>query len=195
MRITGGQWRGRMLKTPGKGQEIRPSADQTRETLFNLLYHGKWKMDTNIAEDPVAGAHVLDVFCGTGSLGLEALSRGAEFCTFIDSNRSSLDLARDNAEKLGAAPQSRFLLKDARRAGSRPQQTPPADLVFMDPPYGRIRVEDVLDTFAQGGWLSKNVLILVERDKVDGPDFPKGFQVLHSHLSGRAALYFLTLKA
>src|ERR671933_2634274 len=127
MRIVGGRLRGRALAAP-KSQGIRPTADRLRESLFNILAHAYG--------DPVSGARVLDLFAGTGAMGLEALSRGAAFALFVDDSAAARGLIRENVEALGVGGQSRLFRRDATRMGPiGPME--PFGLVFCDPPYGR----------------------------------------------------------
>jgi len=130
VRIIGGAHRGRALASIGKGDaaaHLRPTSDRVREALFNVLAGGYG--------DPASGARVLDLFAGTGALGLEALSRGAATATFVESGRTALSLLRENIARCGAGETARVLPLDARRPGPNPGA--PHDLVFLDPPYGK----------------------------------------------------------
>src|SRR5436309_15762510 len=127
MRIVGGRLRGRVLAAP-KSQAIRPTADRLREALFNILVHRY--------ADPVTGARVLDLFAGTGALGLEALSRGATFALFIDNAAEARALIRANVEALGLGGIARIFRRDARKLGGA-HPLAPFGLVFADPPYGK----------------------------------------------------------
>ena len=137
MRIIGGDFRGRRLANVGKGDagaHLRPTADRVRESLFNVLAGGYG--------DPVTGAHVLDIFAGTGALGLEALSRGAEAVSFIESGRKALSLLRQNIGLCRAEAACRVFAVDARKPGVNP--CAPHDLVFLDPPYDKALGEAAL---------------------------------------------------
>src|SRR5580700_4758578 len=143
MRIVGGRLGGRTLAAP-KSQAIRPTTDRLRESLFNILLHGYG--------DPVSGARVLDLFAGTGALGLEAMSRGAAFALFIDDGAEARALMRANVEALGLGGTTRIFRRDATRLGSvHPLE--PFSLVFLDPPYRRGLAERSLASLAAGGWL------------------------------------------
>src|SRR5215467_8894533 len=143
MRIIGGRFGGRTLAAP-KSQNIRPTADRLRESLFNILAHGY--------NDPVTDARVLDLFAGTGALGLEAMSRGAAFALFIDDRAESRALIRQNVESLGLGGVTRIFRRDATRLGSL-HPNAPFGLVFLDPPYGRGLAETSLSSLHDGAWL------------------------------------------
>src|SRR5919112_4560605 len=143
MRIVGGRFRGRALTGP-TSDAIRPTSDRLRETIFNILTHAYG--------DTVNGARVLDLFAGTGAMGLEALSRGAAFALFVDESAAARGLIRENVETLGAGGQSRLFRRDATRMGpAAPNE--PFSLVFCDPPYGKGLAEHALASCAQGGWI------------------------------------------
>lgn len=163
MRIVGGRLRGRTLVSP-RSDVIRPTADRLRETLFNILMHRYG--------DPVTGARVLDLFAGTGALGLEALSRGASFALFVDDRAEARALIRANVETLGLGGISRIFRRDATKLGSA-HPLPPFSLVFADPPYGKGFAETALVSAHEGGWLEPEVLIVVEEatGKFSTPDF------------------------
>ena len=152
MRIVGGRLRGRALAGP-KAQAIRPTADRLRESLFNILIHAYG--------DPVTGARVLDLFAGTGALGLEALSRGARFALFVDDGAEARALIRQNVEALGLAAATRLFRRDATKLGTADAVAPFA-LVFLDPPYGKGLAEQALASALEGGWLTDDALLVVE---------------------------------
>jgi 16S rRNA (guanine966-N2)-methyltransferase len=152
MRVVGGRLRGRTLAAP-KGQSIRPTADRLREALFNILAHGHG--------DPVTGVRVLDLFAGTGALGLEAISRGAAFSLFIDEGAEARALIRANVEALGLGGVTRVFRRDATKLGAA-HPIEPFGLVFADPPYGRAMAERALASARDGGWLAHGALAIVE---------------------------------
>ena len=165
MRIVGGRWRGRALQGP-KSQAVRPTADRLRESLFNILIHGYG--------DPVSGARVLDLFAGTGALGLEALSRGAAFALFVDDGVEARALLRQNVEALGAGGATRIFRRDATKLGpAHPLE--PFSLVFVDPPYGKRVAEQALVSARDGGWLTPDALVVVE-EKIGAFTLPEGFE-------------------
>ena len=166
MRIVGGQFRGRTLATP-KTLAVRPTADRLREALFNILVHAYG--------DPVAGARVLDLFAGTGALGLEALSRGAAFALFIDDAAEARALMRENVEALGLGGMSRIFRRDATKLGAA-HPVEPFSLVFLDPPYRQGLAEKALASARAGGWLKPDALIVVEEAAAAGFKAPAGFE-------------------
>jgi 16S rRNA (guanine966-N2)-methyltransferase len=152
MRIVGGRLRGRALAAP-KSAAIRSTADRLRESLFNVLAHAY--------DDPVTGARVLDLFAGTGALGLEAVSRGAAFALFVDDGAEARALIRANVEQLGLGGVTRVFRRDATRLGPV-HPVEPFGLVFADPPYGRGLAEQALAAARDGGWLAPAALVVVE---------------------------------
>lgn len=154
MRIIGGAFRGRRLASVGKGDaaaHLRPTSDRVRESLFNIL-------DSNHA-DALEDARVLDVFAGTGALGLEALSRGAAQVTFIDQGRAAIKLLRANIATCQAEAHTSILTRDARKPGPAPA---PANLIFLDPPYGKALGEKALDALLKNVWLAEGALVVWE---------------------------------
>ena len=152
MRIVGGQHRGRALATP-RTRDIRPTSDRLRESLFNILVHGHG--------EPVTGARVLDLFAGTGALGLEAMSRGAAFALFVDEGAEARALIRENVAALGLGGVTRIFRRDATKLGAA-HPIEPFSLVFLDPPYGRGLAQQALSAARAGGWLAADALIVVE---------------------------------
>jgi 16S rRNA (guanine966-N2)-methyltransferase len=181
MRIVGGRLRGRALAAP-KSQAIRPTADRLRESLFNILVHAYG--------DPVSGARVLDLFAGTGALGLEALSRGAVFALFIDDAVEARALVRENVEALGLGGVTRIFRRDAGNLGGV-HPLPPFSLAFLDPPYGQGLAERSLAAAHGGGWLIPGALAVVE-EAVSAPfTAPAGFDELERRRYDDSALIVL----
>ena len=172
MRIISGSYGGRKLLAP-KNSDIRPTSDKIRGAVFNILR----------GMDVLEGAYALDLFCGTGALGLEALSNGAAQCVFIDKNRTSLDLARENAENLGTV-HCQFLLKDAAKLPVRPESTAPAALVFLDPPYHQNLIRPALDNLHAGGWLAETAALVLEMDRSDNCALPEAYNLLQERTYG-----------
>lgn len=153
MRIVGGRFKGHGLAAP-PGLATRPTTDRVRESIFNILAHG-------IAGFAIEGARVLDLFAGTGALGLEAISRGARFCQFVDESAQARGIIRRNADALGVIGLVKIWRRDAARLGACAPQ-PGFDLVFADPPYGRGLGEAALHALAEGGWLNAGAVVVLE---------------------------------
>ncbi|MDJ1157875.1 16S rRNA (guanine(966)-N(2))-methyltransferase RsmD [Chelatococcus sp. SYSU_G07232] len=168
MRIVAGRFKGRALAGP-RTNAIRPTSDRLRETIFNVLAHAYG--------DPVTGARVLDLFAGTGAMGLEAVSRGAAFALLVDDGAEARGLIRANVEALGAAGLTRVYRRDATRLGP---VTPlePFSLAFCDPPYGKGLAEEALASARDGGWLSPGALVVVEEAADAALALPEGFEEL-----------------
>jgi 16S rRNA (guanine966-N2)-methyltransferase len=181
MRIVGGRLRGRALAAP-KSQAIRPTADRQREALFNILVHAY--------DDPVTGARVLDLFAGTGALGLEALSRGAAFALFIDDGAEARALLRENVAALGLGGVTRIFRRDACKLGPA-HPIEPFSLAFLDPPYGRGLAEAALASARAGGWLTPAALIVVEEAASAAFAAPEGFDELERRRYDDTALIVL----
>ncbi len=168
MRIVGGKFRGRILKAPSSNA-IRPTSDRLRESIFNILVHAY--------ADPISGARVLDLFAGTGALGLEALSRGADYALFVEEAAEARALIRTNVEALALTGATKIYRRDAAKLGDRgPMQ--PFDLVFCDPPYGQGLAEKSLLAAREGKWLAPSALVVVEEAAKAGFKTPEGFDEL-----------------
>ncbi|MFX0541761.1 16S rRNA (guanine(966)-N(2))-methyltransferase RsmD [Roseovarius sp. S4756] len=160
MRIIAGEARGRRLAALGKGDagaQLRPTSDRVRESLFSMLS----------SLDVIEGAEVLDLFAGTGALGLEALSRGAKQARFVEKGRVALGLLDQNIGLVGAGPRAKVLRRDASKLG--PVEGDPASLIFLDPPYGRQLGEAALLSALAGGWIAPGALIVWEESAVIVP--------------------------
>jgi len=184
MRIVGGRHGGRTLLTP-KSQGIRPTSDRLRETVFNILQHAYG--------DPVVGARVLDLFAGTGAMGLEALSRGAGFVLFVDDGAEARALLRGNVDALGAGGASKVYRRDATRLGPV-ERLQPFSLVFLDPPYGKGLAERALASARDSGWLTPDPLIVVEEAADSDFAAPEGFEEIERRTYGDTLVVFLRLR-
>jgi 16S rRNA (guanine966-N2)-methyltransferase len=183
MRIVGGNLKGRTLVAPG-GVATRPTSDRAREALFNVLAHASWRRD-------MAGARVLDLFAGSGALGLEAISRGAAFALFVETDAAARGAIRDNVEALQLFGVTRIHRRDATDLGDRPAGLgAPFDIVFLDPPYGRGLGERALPRLLPGGWITPDALICFECAADETPDV-SGFTVLDERVWGAAKVLFL----
>ena len=186
MRIIGGANRGLRLTSVGKGDSaahLRPTSDRVRESLFNVLDGGK-------LGHPVEGAHVLDLFAGTGALGLEALSRGAAHVTFVESGKTALRVLHANIEKMRCEGSVRVLRQDVKRIGRNTGE--PAQLVFLDPPYGKELGQAAMRAAVAGGWLANGALVVWEEQSEVVP--PPGFERREARRYGETWLTFLDFK-
>ncbi len=181
MRIVGGRFRGRTLAAP-TSRAIRPTADRLRESLFNILIHAYG--------DPVSGARVLDLFAGTGALGLEAMSRGAAFALFVDDGAEARALIRSNVEALGLGGATRIFRRDATKLGAA-HPVEPFSLVFLDPPYGKGLATKALASAREGGWLAPGALVVVEEAANAEFAAPAGFIELERRDYDDTELVFL----
>lgn len=182
MRIVGGRHRGRALAAPA-GSAVRPTSDRARESLFNILEHGA-PVKAGLT---LRGAIVLDAFCGTGALALEALSRGAERALLIDRDPAAIACARDNAIKLGLIARVTLRQGDATHPGRAPAA---ATLAFLDPPYGSGLAAPALDALAREGWLAEGAVVVVETAIREDLALPAGFTALDERRYGKANLGF-----
>ena len=183
-RIVAGSHRGRRLEVP-PGDTVRPTADRTREALFNILAHSGWGPDGG---SPVVDARVLDAFCGSGALGLEALSRGAAACTFIDTSRQVLDCLRRSLASLHEEARATVFAADALAPPAAPA---PAALAFLDPPYGRDLATPALAALAGRGWFAPGAVIVVETAADDPPPHHAGCEPLDQRRYRLTSLYLL----
>lgn len=186
MRIIGGSRRGLKLAEVGEGEaaaHLRPTSDRVREAIFNLLI--------NAHGNPVAGARVLDLFAGTGALGLEALSRGAAEAVFVDDGAKALALLRANIGKMRAEGETRVLRQDAARLGPNPGA--PYGLVFLDPPYGKGLGELALAAARNGGWLQPEAMVVWEEGAA--LTVPEGFALADQRKYGDTIVTLLRAPA
>ncbi len=199
MRIVGGRLRGRRLEAPG-GMALRPTADRTREALFNILCQGKlhWRPEAGSGAEapggnPLAGARALDAFAGTGALGLEALSRGASFVTFMENQAAALNACRRNIDALDEAAHTGAARTELLRADvlRPPKAKAPCELVLMDPPYNQDLAPPALAALHRAGWLAPGALAAVELMAKEPFTPPAGFKTLEERKYGKARLVFL----
>ncbi|MEM1267139.1 MAG: 16S rRNA (guanine(966)-N(2))-methyltransferase RsmD [Pseudomonadota bacterium] len=184
MRIVGGAWRGTPLAELGAGDpaaQLRPTTDKVRESLFNLLHHGPYP--------PLEGARVLDLFAGTGALGLEALSRGAAAAHFVDNSPTACALLRTNIAKLNMRDRATLSRRDATRLA--PPSGAPFTLVFLDPPYGRDLGAPALTAAGAGGWLAPNALVVWE-EGAPLASAPEGLTLLDQRRYGTTHIALLS---
>ena len=182
MRIVAGKFRGKTLTSPSD-DSIRPTADRVRESMFNIL--------ASRLGPVFDGVRVLDLFAGTGALGLEALSRGAAHVTFVDMGAEARGLIRDHIEAFGAGGITKLLRRDATDLGT-PGSLKPFDLVFLDPPYGHGLGERALTNLAPQGWLAPGATVVFEESADATVEIPPGFTLDDRRVYGAAAVHFLT---
>ena len=185
MRVVGGRLKGRNLASPAS-RGIRPTADRLRESLLNILIHAY--------DDPITDARVLDLFAGTGALGIEAVSRGAAFTLFVDNGAEARALLRNNVEALGLGGVTKVYRRDATNLGPA-HPVEPFALVFLDPPYGRGLAEKALASLRSGGWLVPDALLVVEESKAANVASPEGFEELERRAYDDTEFVFLRATA
>ncbi|MEP6277246.1 16S rRNA (guanine(966)-N(2))-methyltransferase RsmD [Hyphomonas sp.] len=183
MRIIAGEHKGRAIAAP-KGQGTRPTGDRARESIFNMLAHADWAPE-------IDGARVIDLFAGSGALGLEAMSRGAAFCLFVETDHGARGATRDNIETLGLFGNTRLHRRSATDLGEKPASAgAPFTLAFLDPPYNKGLVEPALAGLVSGKWLTDDALAVVETG-VDETITPKGWETVETRDYGAARIWFL----
>lgn len=186
MRIVGGKFRGHALSAP-RHEGTRPTSDRVRESVFNILQHAPGCPDLD-------GARVIDLFAGTGALGLEAVSRGATYALFVEENASARGRIRQNIENLGLQGITRIFRRDATnlgRAGARDRY----NLAFIDPPYGKGLADAGLRALVNGGWLADGAVAVVEERAGTALRLPEGFEQFDMRTYGDTAVTFLRYRA
>lgn len=182
MRIIGGKFRGRPIIAP-KGDVARPTADRTREALFNIL--------SSRDDFDFEGARVIDLFAGSGALGLEAMSRGGQWCLFVETDAAARGAIRDNIETLGLFGATRLHRRSATTLGPKPAGVgPPFTLAFLDPPYRKDLAPPAMETLKRGGWLAEGAIVVVEQAKDEAPVAVEGFAEDDRRIYGDTQLGF-----
>lgn len=181
MRVVGGRLKGRHIASPASN-EIRPTQDRLRESLFNILMHAYG--------NPIEGARVLDLFAGTGALGIEAISRGAAFALFVDNGAEARALLRNNVETLGLGGLTKVFRRDATDLGEA-YPVEPFSLVFLDPPYGKGFADKALGSLRDGKWLTQDALVVAEESTTAGLAAPDGFEELERRTYDDTEFVFL----
>lgn len=186
MRIDAGSHKGVKLTVP-LGQEVRPTGDRARQAIFNILAH---------AHDAIRDAKVLDAFAGSGALGLEALSRGAERATFIEADRGAAEAIKANIAACHEQTRAQLFTADALRPPrANSGNWAPCSLVFLDPPYGKDLVAPAIVALNDAGWISADALIVAEMGKRDHFAVPAGFEIVDDRGYGKARVAMLRLMA
>jgi 16S rRNA (guanine966-N2)-methyltransferase len=198
LRIVSGSFRGKALVTP-RGEATRPTSDRARQAVFNILEHAAWSKG-------VRGLRVIDLFAGSGALGFEALSRGAAYCLFVETDEAARGAIRENVENLapngGLFGVTRVHRRDAADLGVRPGGDGPAfELAFLDPPYAKGPPdtkdlgEQALEKLAAGGWLAPGAVVVFERGAGEPDVSVPGYEVLDVRDYGAARVHFLRFGA
>ena len=181
MRVVAGRLRGRMLATPDD-DSVRPTSDRVREAAFNILAHGIDGFD-------IEGVRALDLFAGTGAMGIEALSRGASYCLFVEENADARGLIRQNVDAFGLTGVTRIFRRDATDLGPAGRNDG-FGLAFCDPPYGKGLGEKALRSAADGGWLTDGAIVLLEELASAEIALPDGFAELDRRQWGKTQMIF-----
>lgn len=184
MRIVGGRLKGRVLHGPSDS-EIRPTSDRLREAIFNILAHAY--------DDPVSEAAVIDLFAGTGAMGIEALSRGARKALFVEAAAKGRALIRANVDALGLGGATRIFRRDARKLGEAPPDER-FNLAFLDPPYDQGFVEPALIALRDGGWLAPRALVIVEEPAEAELALPEGYETIETRIYGETKITILGVR-
>ncbi len=184
MRIVAGQFRGRAIVAP-EGQGTRPTSDRARQAVFNVIEHASWGRNLD-------GARVIDLFAGSGALGFEALSRGAAFALFVETDDGARGAIRDNMEAFGLFGACRVHRRSAIDLGVRPGSAGEAfDVAFLDPPYGQGLGEQALGRLLEGNWLAPGALVILERGSDEPEIDTPGYERLDARDYGAARVLFL----
>jgi 16S rRNA (guanine966-N2)-methyltransferase len=184
VRIVAGNLKGRTITTP-EGQGTRPTSDRARQAVFNLLEHAAWA-------EPLDGMRVMDLYAGSGALGFEAISRGAAFALFVETDEEARGAIRENADAYGVMGRSRVHRRSAIDLGSRPGSDGEAfDLAFLDPPYRKGLGEQTLARLLEGGWLKPGALVVFERGSDEPEIDTPGYERLDARNYGAARVLFL----
>ena len=187
MRIIAGKHKGRKIELVKEAASlVRPTSDFVRESIFNILMHSKHSHNG----DSFVGKRVLDMFCGSGAFGLEALSRGASHVTFIDKSREALISAKAKALKMHEEDTTEIMLTDASKLGRAAR---PFALIVLDPPYFGKLMEPALTRIVEGGWADEGSLIVIEHDEKEAPSLPPGLRKLDERRYGRAVIELMRL--
>jgi 16S rRNA (guanine966-N2)-methyltransferase len=187
MRIVSGQYRGKVIVAPS-GDATRPTSDRARQAVFNILEHASWAPDLH-------GARVIDVFAGSGALGLEALSRGAGFCLFVETDDAARGAIRENIDAMHLFGVTRVHRRDATDLGLRPASAgEPFDIAFLDPPYAKGLGEKAVAELVAGGWLAPGAILMFERGRGEVDPALEGFEQIDARDYGAARVLFFKLQ-
>ncbi len=180
MRVVGGKFKGRALATP-KSHEVRPTSDRARESIFNVLIHN--------ADCDLVDANVIDLFAGTGALGIEAMSRGAKYCLFVEQDPNARSLIRQNVDAFGLHGNTKIFRRDATNLGQSVSQ-PRFQYAFLDPPYGKGLSKKALAALDEGAWLDVGATLIIEDRISEDVTLPNNFELLEKRKYGDAGITF-----
>ncbi len=184
MRIVAGRFKGKVLSAP-EGETTRPTSDRARQAIFNILEHAAWA-------PRLEGLRVMDMFAGSGALGFEALSRGASFCLFVETDAEARGVIRQNAEAMDLFGNTRIHRRDATDLGVRPGSAGEAfDLIFLDPPYGRGLGDQAMSRLIEGQWVAGGAIAVFERGRDEPEPVCEGWATLDQRDYGAARVWFL----
>lgn len=188
MRIVAGYLKGRAIVAPD-GQGTRPTSDRARQAIFNVLEHAAWA-------EPIADARVIDLYAGSGALGFEAISRGAAFALFVETDDEARGAIRENADAYGLMGRTRVHRRSATDLGTRPGSSGEAfTLAFLDPPYGKGLGEQTLARLREGDWLAPGAIVVFERGSDEPEIDTPGYERLDARDYGAARVLFLRVAA
>ncbi|WP_184714715.1 16S rRNA (guanine(966)-N(2))-methyltransferase RsmD [Caulobacter sp.] len=186
MRIVSGQYRGKAIAAPA-GDATRPTSDRARQAVFNILEHAAWAPELH-------GARVVDLFAGSGALGLEALSRGAAYCLFVETDDAARGAIRENIDAMHLFGVTRVHRRDATDLGPIPASAgAPFDIAFLDPPYAKGLGEKAVAELKAGGWLNPGAILMFERGRSEIDPALDGFELIDTRDYGAARVLFYKL--
>lgn len=186
MRIVSGKYRGKAIVAP-PGEATRPTSDRARQAVFNILEHAAWAPELH-------GARIIDVFAGSGALGLEALSRGASFCLFVETDDAARGAIRENIDAMQLFGVTRVHRRDATDLGPRPASAgAPFDIAFLDPPYAKGLGEKAVAELKAHGWLAPGAILMFERGRSEPEPTLDGFEQIDARDYGAARVLFFKL--
>jgi 16S rRNA (guanine966-N2)-methyltransferase len=184
LKIISGKHRGRNVRTK-ESKSVRPTSGKARGAIFNILMHRQFE---GFEDSPVIDRSVVDLFCGTGALGLEALSRGAAHVTFVDGSADSIALARDNARSMGEEPNTAFIRSDSTVLPLARRQ---CSLAFLDPPYNSGLAAKSLASLDKQGWLLPSAVVVAEISSRETLLPPEHFRIADERIYGNSKIIFL----
>jgi len=190
MKVTGGKYRGKNIESRTE-KTLRPTTARVRETMFNILAHGKFIYEDDFISDDnpslIEDRKVIDIFCGTGALAIEAISRGASFVYLVDQNPQTLSLAKENIDSLGDGENASYIRSDSTLLPSAFEK---CDLAFIDPPYNKNLGVPAIKSLAKNGWLKIGAIIVLEHGKQDDVQDIAGFRMLDNRTSDKTRITF-----